>query len=146
MTTLAYKDGVLAADTRICDGTLMLGVFTKIRRIGPVLTAGCGNAQDVAKFNAWVSSGMEGEFSMGESECWLIAPGQPVLIYENDTFLRIDAPFYASGTGGEIARGAMAMGADAVTAVRQAILHDSATGPPIDVLYLDGRPGERLAA
>ncbi|UTU07686.1 hypothetical protein CcrC1_gp493 [Caulobacter phage C1] len=146
MSTLAYKDGVLAADTRVTDGGVIVGSVSKIRRVGPVLIAGCGDLLDLERFHVWVKAGLEDGFAVEDSECWLIAPGHPFLVFEATGFLSLEAPFHAAGSGGKFARGALSMGADAVEAIRCAQQHDTLSGGPIDVLYLDGRPSQRLAS
>lgn len=42
--------------------------------------------------------------------------------------------FYGEGSGGELAKGAMSMGADAETAVKVAMQHDGSTGGEIVTL------------
>ncbi len=140
MTTIVYRDGVLAADSRVTEGTLIAGSVVKARRLGKILTAGCGNVTDMEAFYSWVAGGMQGECKIeGDGEFWLIAPGQPLLIYESGKFLRLVSPFYAAGSGGKVARGALGLGADALTAVRVAAAQDTGSGAPFDVCYLDQR-------
>jgi len=51
-------------------------------------------------------------------------------------FKKLDAPFYAIGTGGNFALGAMRYGASAAEAVEIAIECDTGCGGKIDVLHL----------
>lgn len=61
MTTIAFKDGVLAADTLVSAEGVRSGYTTKIRKIGPVLAGGSGRVRDVQAFLDWFVGGMDGE-------------------------------------------------------------------------------------
>lgn len=134
MTTIAFKNGVLAADTLVSGNGVRVGYVTKIRKIGPVLAAAAGTMSFVQAFLDWFSSGTDDEppETSGESEGLLFYDGR-VLTW-NDGWDLLVAPFFAIGSGKYQALGAMAAGASAEDAVCAAILTDCYSGGSIDIL------------
>lgn len=139
MTTIAYRDDVLAADTQITCGSQIDGWATKIYRLGSVLYGATGSSGLTEAFKSWLCRGMVGEapaLKDGESTAnGYIFPGgnRVVWRYEN-VWCSHEAPFFAYGSGGEIALGAMLAGATAEQAVRAAAERDTNTGGAITVL------------
>lgn len=140
MTTIAYRDGVLAADSQTTYGKSAEQTFGKIACKGTVLAGAVGCSALCQKFLDWFRSGMLGcapSMSSGEDAdaTGIIIHGpEHVLLLNKTGWERRRAAFYAIGSGGEVATGAMAMGADARQAVEIAALHDVYTGGPISVL------------
>lgn len=134
MTTIAFREGVLAADTLVSGGGVRLGYVTKVRKLGSVLAAGAGTMSFVQGFLDWFAAGMEGDppETGGEFEGLIIHDGR--VVTWNDGWDSLAAPFYAIGSGKYQALGAMAAGATAEEAVRAAILTDCYSGGPIDIL------------
>ena len=134
MTTIAYRNGVLAADTLMTLSNLREGHVIKVRRMNGVLAAAAGNWPLALRFLDWVSSGMGAADapSMGDSEMnaagHLFLPNGEVLTYARNGWSRFHTAYYADGTGCDIAMGAMAMGASAEEAVRIAIDLDVYSG------------------
>lgn len=61
MTTIAYKNGVLAADTQVCEAGYRVGRSVKIGERNGVLFGCAGSLGKACQFNSWVASGMKGE-------------------------------------------------------------------------------------
>lgn len=143
MTTIAYKDGVLAADTRSSIGDSLLGDLVKIvRRPDGHLAGAAGSAAYLSAFHRWFLAGENGDPPhAGEAKDWLdrgiiiiFRPNGDVEVFEPEGSHLTHAPYFAIGSGRPEALGAMFAGGDAVTAVRAAIEHDAHTAGDIVVL------------
>lgn len=143
MTTIAYKDGILAVDSQATFGTLRVPGITKKMRLlqDGSIAAGCGVLATVSKMFHWLDTDRStdcplkgGEQSSvvivvtmaGEVQIW-----EDELPYEHDA----NAPL-AQGSGMEIAYGAMQCGKTAEEAVEIAAELDIYTSLPAQV----GRP------
>lgn len=139
MTTIAYRDGVLVGDGRLSSEGMIEGTFVKVGRCGRVLAGAAGHTPTAQAFMRWFKGGCVGAPILGTKdrplEALIVRPGQP-LIYINHGWGEIEAPFYAIGSGGSVATGAMAAGASAEEAVRIAMRYDPWTGDPLTVLRL----------
>jgi len=141
MTTIAYKDGVLAADTLCVNGHIRSGFATKIVR-GPrgELAGSAGSAGFNRAFNAWVTAGMEGEPpKAAETDDirdygFVVLPNGEIEQHEPEGVNRLRADIFAVGSGRNVAQGAMKAGATAEEAVRIAIDLDCYSGGEVTVL------------
>lgn len=149
MTTIAIRDGVMAADSQVTTVTLHvvgeethasgahLYDTTKLHRFGPHAWGLCGNALDVERFREWLNSAMEGDCPLSEDSTVLFAMDDGTLVlFEAQETLRIETPYYAIGSGHKYAMGAMAAGASAKRAVKAAKRHDCATGGKVRTLRI----------
>lgn len=146
MTTIAYSFAhrQIAADRQATLQGNRIGEVTKIRRIGPLLLAGAGSASFIHRFMAWVTAGMEGECPPMSNGLGSDASNAVGLIYWGDICIGFNevgadlarAPYFANGSGGEMARGVLALGASPEEAVRAAMKHDIYTGGGVDVLTI----------
>lgn len=142
MTTIAYRDGVLAADTLVTERDRRVGFATKIFRTGPVLwgTTGCLQHRDVVR--TWLEAACPGDTPNMEtrknasSDAVLIFSGRLICFDEHGADSMPLPEFYAKGSGAAFALGAMAHGASAEEAVRAAMQLDLYTGGDITVLRL----------
>ena len=145
MTTIAYRDGVLAADTAMArGGTLYPGSITKIVRASNGCLAGAaGTAGYNGAFLRWALAGMEGDpptAKQDDRDCdtgIIFRPDGSVVLYEPTGWFETHPGVYAIGSGREFALGAMRAGADAEQAVMAAAAHDPYTGVPVTVLRHD---------
>jgi ATP-dependent HslUV protease subunit HslV len=133
VTTIAYKDGVVAADTQITTGGgWRASSVQKIHRAGPYIFGGCGDLGDLEMFRSWVKKGLPGAapiFTDDDSECFIIMPDRSIVcLLSKGKVMREYADYYAWGSGCRFAIGAMACGASAEDAVRIAAKHDCGTG------------------
>jgi hypothetical protein len=143
MTTICYKDGILAADTLIIAGESMSGTGIKILRINGDRYGVSGNFADVARLRAWNCNTpiSEANISAKSNVLWVDKKGL-LLEIERDTILPpIEAPYHAYGSGADYALGAMAMGASAAEAVIVAAKFDPFTNT--DVTVLEDVPNDR---
>ena len=140
MTTIAYRDGVLAADTGATCGSSRNGAVSKIvRRADGAMAGAGGSASYTHAFLKWFVSGdgqapdaKEDNNSM-DSAVVFMTDGT-IEVYEPRGSFTITAPYYAMGSGRPEALGAMFAGADAKRAVEAAMAHDAHTFGSITLL------------
>jgi hypothetical protein len=141
MTTIAYRNGILAADTGMSAGGSIVGSVTKIARSEKGDLAGAaGDASYNHDFIAWFVGGEQGNPPEAQEEDKTFDRG---VIFRRDGRIEVfeprgrfecSAPYYAFGSGRPEALGAMFVGASAEQAVQAAIAHDPYTFGDIDVL------------
>ncbi len=141
MTTIAVKDGVMAADTLVTCG----GPYThmnKIQRIGTVSIAGiCGEAFLGAILLDWLRTKRNPAMlhkiippdSRDSADVIELTPGGIVLWNGWGVPLRLLDKQYAIGSGAMAAMSAMLNGDSAEQAVRMATRMDEYSGLPIQV-------------
>lgn len=141
MSTIAYRDGVLAADTAAFRGnTVVCGIRKIDRRADGTLVGAVGMAGFAAAFRAWVLNGETGPRpEPGNTETssdagLIVRPDGPLEVHEEGGVLLLDVPYYALGAGRDQALGAMFAGAPAQVAIAAAIAHDIYTAGEITVL------------
>ena len=142
MTTIAYKDGVLASDTRATWDDGVKSKCTKIWRItskvepvkGQVLLAAAGNLYIALIFRDWLEAGGEAglyRWIDGEETDFDAIIVHKSGLYSSNQLCRItenEEPYWAAGTGCKYALGAMHCGKSAIGAVRVAAHFDAYTG------------------
>lgn len=142
MTIVAYRNGILAADSAIYAGSVYAGIMLKLARSPYGTIAGAAGRTGICvRFRKWIEGGLSGDFDPKSDEsdfgAILAEPDAPVMRMQNDgVMVQIDGPFHAEGTGEGLALGAMAAGASAEEAVRIAIEYDAYCGGPISILRL----------
>jgi ATP-dependent protease HslVU (ClpYQ) peptidase subunit len=140
MTTVVYRDGILAADTLVTQGGAVKvhGEYRKIRRIGDHLVGTSGGVADCERFVNWLMAGEDAEPPKGEYAAIVVSPNGRVREIEGGHPLPRprNAKFFAIGSGAPFALAAMYAGADAVTAVKIAAKIDTATGLPVRSIKL----------
>jgi hypothetical protein len=140
ITTIAYKNGFLAADTASnLQGVITPGRTKIARRSDGVLVGTAGQCAFGDAFRSWVLKNQIGAPPKipDDSGAFIILPDGTVRIWdpsEGAGSFTIHPPFYARGSGREFALGAMHAGATAEEAVRAAIALDPATNGEIMVL------------
>lgn len=143
MTTIAYRNGVMAADSLITSHGSRHGYAQKIFRIDGCLVGLSGECPASMRFlehfdfdkYCKVSNVVTGMYAIvvRDGEVWM---------YEDGTMMKmqIDSVKYvAIGSGTPFALGAMAIGAGAERAVRAAIRHDIQSGGKVQVEKVDVR-------
>lgn len=135
MTTIAYRNGVIAADTGLTCGSLRDSHVEKVAKHEDGSIAGaCGEAWWIEAFLTWFKKGGEvpvipdgGHFS----SALVINKRRKVTIYESEKgktrSYEIKAPYHAIGSGRELALGAMFAGAPPTSAVKAAMAHHDGT-------------------
>jgi len=131
----------MAADTRMIQGTAIIGQVTKIvRRDDGVLAGGAGDLAWVQAFHPWFLDGEEGDPPVvDESSKGIIVRSarKPFEVFESSGAFEYRASYVAFGTGKEFALGAMYAGATAQGAVCAAMKFDPGTGGKLTVLRHD---------
>jgi hypothetical protein len=144
MTTIAYRQGVMAADTRAYAGfNGQLGEKTKIRRLpdGTMIGASTNQVGLGEALLNWYEAGADPAKAPGklnESKfTLLVVKPEGEAFYAYDTFMLsgpVRAEFYAIGSGAEYALGAMAHGAGPEYAVEIACQYDVWSAAPVMAL------------
>lgn len=161
MTTIAYRKGVIAADSRTTIETegggarmfLCEKLFRKAVTIDGVLqeviVATAGESSPGMVFLDWFGTGKEPPDRLidGEADFTCLVLQQDGL-YEYDAWCRgikIEDEFYAIGSGAKAALGAMQMGASAARAVEVACKIDPYSGPPITSMRLKPNAKQKVS-
>lgn len=142
MTTIVYRDNIMCADTAVFRGNTYSGVANKIVRLDDGrLVGAAGNAGVISRFvehlrnpaNNPPPEKAEDEF------CAMVVSLDGSIQHWNDRFepnMAASIGYYAIGSGEEVARGAMEMGASAIEAVNVACRLDAFTRQPIQIEFL----------
>jgi len=146
MTTIVYRDGILAADSRAYSGAQTpIGTKHKIGALSDgtlvaISTTMPGLSERVMQFlEAGLAGGYEDnagpepDVLRDNFTMLLVDPEGQVFYASNSMMLSgpLEAECFAIGSGCEYALGAMYAGADAVSAVQAAIKGDPYTGYPV---------------
>lgn len=150
MTTIAFRDGILAADQAIFDRDTYCGQTVKIHRAGCGSIGGvAGCFGDASTFREWMSSAVVVDFIVNpppqfdheNSEALLIKPdGSVFWIGPGKRWVQQWGPYFAIGSGFRIAMGALAAGVSAEQAVKIACDLDAYTRGPVDTLRAANAP------
>lgn len=159
MTTIAFRDGVIAADSRLTYSTegggarkhLCTKLYRKTvgegRKAHDVIIATAGESSPGLVFMDWYGSGKPIPDMLrdlgGDFTCLILTPKG---LFEADVYCRPDQifePFYAVGSGSKEALAAMHCGKSAADAVRIAARIDPYTGGRIVSMSLEPRQPRR---
>lgn len=143
MSVVAYKDGVLAADSRAYGGSWQAspGQKAKIHQLADGTRVGITSSVIGMpdRVLAWLrGGGVPSDFGAGDMDCrvLMVKPNGDVYLGSGSPYLTgpIRCASYAIGSGCDFAMGAMAAGATAEEAVRIACRLDPNCGEPVMVL------------
>jgi ATP-dependent protease HslVU (ClpYQ) peptidase subunit len=146
MTTVAYKNGVMAGDRMSREGNVKHARMTKIFRSRGHLVGFSGAADVAMVLLRWFDNGADpaewpdphGEDGV-EASMLVVSPAGKVSYYERFPVpLIMEQEFHAIGSGRDFALAVLSMGYDAVKAVEVASELDAFTGGGVDVLMLKG--------
>lgn len=157
MTAIAYRDGVMAADTQLSGGDFPRGLVLKIARSPKgTLGAAAGFAGECARLRRWVEDGEVDDWIAERLARNINAPfgdeperfgaiiataaGRVICLDHRGRAIEHDAPFHVEGSAEAILLGAMAAGASAEQAVRIAIEYDVGCGGPVQVERINAPP------
>lgn len=134
MTTIAYKDGVIAADSLIVGDYAEPGTYNKLYKVSGGYVGGAGAVPQIKLFIRWFR-----DQSKPKPDPALLKDFEALVVRNDGTLLYYDkilepmdvVPPCAIGSGGGIAMGAMIAGATAVRAVEIARILDVHTGGKI---------------
>lgn len=143
MTTITYRDGVLAADSRSSgSGFIYSDSGQKFWKLPDGrLAAGSGELAEVETFVRWLSGGAKKERPKLPNSRVVVAEKSGIRhVFEGDGDFTDRSKFSAWGSGAPAALGAMHMGADAIQAVEIASKIDPFTGGRVRSGTLPGFP------
>ena len=141
MTTIAWDGQTLAADRMASIGNSKSVCIKKIHELkGGGYAAAAGHAGAGALMFRWLDhEAVVGDYPLTDPElCTVIViteDGQ-LLQYDGPLPVKLDAPFYAIGSGRDFALAALHLGKSAKEAVEIASELDQSTGNGIDVVML----------
>ncbi|MCF4166345.1 hypothetical protein L2U69_11875 [Zavarzinia compransoris] len=144
MTTVAYKDGIIAADTALGTGKGGCIATVHVRKIGRAPCGGLvgcsGQADSVAAVVRRVEEGGFGAAGLAEvppaADGFFVSRGGAITIIGEQGCYPVRGAVYACGSGEIAALAAMMAGASAEEAVRIAIQLDHATGGEVETLEI----------
>lgn len=132
MTTIAYRDGVLATDSRaLVGGWRAPYAVVKMWRLSDgSVVAGSGDLARVTAMKDWLEEGNRDakQPDLTDASVYHLLKDRTIVVYELGGSFVIAADFAAWGSGLPPALGALHMGATAEQAVRIATLVDDGTG------------------
>lgn len=144
MTVIAYRDGILAADSKIVEDDVNCGEVEKIVKCPDGSLAGaCGNYSYLCDFLEWAKMEDRDEYDPPkwiDRDCdygLLILPNGEAHCYYYKSHKVWVNKFIAMGSGQSVALGAFYMGATAEQAVEAAIRYNNYCGGPILTLTLN---------
>lgn len=141
MTTIAWRDGVLAADSRATGDGGILNVRKMFNLPDGRVIACCGELSSAMEFVEAIRKGTVEKFrAKGSFDAMVMLPSGSLVIYEKGRVaIPVQEKFYAMGSGGMVALGAMAMGASAEQAVKIAARYDCYTGGKVLAVKAKGK-------
>ena len=128
MTTIVADLYSMGSDRRVSGGSMFTA--EKIQRIKGSLYGGCGNFEQVLKMFEWFKNpDMKPEWKFEpDFEILQLSPDGLFFWGSEMIAIPITMPYFAIGSGGHYALGAMECGADLAHAIRVASKYDSSTG------------------
>ena len=144
MTTIAYKNGILAADKQAQYGTFAHPVC-KIRRLKDgSIAGGSGEVAFIQQMFEWLDAGADPAAfptDQRDKEDWqpilVVRPDGRIQVYERTPYpVESESPIFAIGSGRDYALMAMHLGKSAPEAVELASRFDRGTGSQVDTLTL----------
>lgn len=142
MTTLAYRDGVLAADSHgECNGWKIQFNARKVRKLRDGRLVGCcGQPAEAEAYTHWLANDGKGEKpKLANSTVIEVRNDGSVLKHEEGGVCALNERFVAFGSGMGAALGALHMGAGARRAIQIAARVDSGTGGRVQSVRLGRR-------
>lgn len=146
MTTIAYRDGVMAGETLgTGEGSdfKFPGPFRKIYRLKDGSMVGFCGAADQCELLLQSLKKKLPPPKLDNCEALLVHPDKKVSRFEGLLWSNERAPYYACGSGEKYAYAAMEAGTDAKTAVNIAKKFDPLSGGTIQVLKLKPKRKKR---
>lgn len=139
MTTIAYKDGVMASDSLYTNGNGRRDYTRpKVVAMRGLLVGIAGGSPHAFAFRDWLRGGLQGDSpDLGGShgaEVLMSLPDGTLITVTHGGWEWYYAPFAAIGSGGDFAMGVMQAGGSAEDAVRAALELDTNSGGDLCVV------------
>lgn len=137
MTTLAYRDGELATDSRVTAGDMIVSDRRKkVHRLRDgSIVAWSGSVQQ-AELLLRAMRKKSSQPSLTEISALHLKTDGSLWEYEGEAWVKQDPGYYATGSGSPYAFAAMDAGATAKDAIRIAIKRDANSGGRVQSLKL----------
>ena len=136
MTVIAIRDGIMAVDSLCSMGNILAGDTKKWFAVKPDHGGGfvafAGRVSGAAEVEAFALFGKD--IADKEVQAVHLCDNGEVRFNDGGGWYRMNSDFYASGSGMDIAIGAMAMDATSEAAVKVACKYDKNCGGEIHVL------------
>lgn len=142
MTTIAYRDGIMASDSLVTQGgvTKAPGSYAKIQRLANgTLYGAAGCVSDCSRFLLWLTTENDDDQPpKGDYSAILVSAQGKVMEIECGNIMPRPrgTKFIAIGSGAPYANAAMYAGATAPEAVKIAVKIDPMSGLPVRSLKL----------
>ena len=144
MTTIATNRQAMVADSKVTMGNGVSYPATKIVKCKDAIVGAAGASGDCSRFIEWASAGFKGkpkfETPQGDDDSIdaLILTKEGIFFYcqEYSAPEKINAEFFAIGSGGKAARLAMILGKTPQEAVELTCQVDDNSGLPLQILEL----------
>lgn len=143
MTTIAYRNGTMAADSACFDSSLYQGEVEKLWTLPQIGLIGCcGEIGAMIQFVDWLRADCDRKRKPDlpddcDFESILVNPDGEVVHYDRHLVpIRVANDIHAIGSGRKLALGAMMAGASAEEAVKIACHYDMVTREPIRTIRL----------
>ncbi len=135
MTTIAFKDGILAADTQLTTGSVKSLCRKIFQYSGGVISASCGEVPDQHIFMEWYLADRTKRVPKNLSKGFeiIVLDSEGAVAYNKDCIPDpITDPIYANGSGWQVARAGMVLGLGAIDSVKLAGEINTATNTLVD--------------
>jgi len=155
MTTIAYSNGVLVADSQVSSADRIFRTVKILALPDGSLFGGAGGLADILKVRAWAAKGYRGDppemSDKASFECLHIKTDGKLWLVDDDlTPMEFIGDYIALGSGSPYAMAAMYLGKSPQEAVAVAAEFDPATSLPIHELRLavrrDKKPAPKIRA
>lgn len=153
MTTITYRDGVLASDSRETstngevgdDGYVVNDCCKKVYRLPDGRLFAAAHATEDGERLLRALCNNQTPPALDDVCALLINHDGTVLMYEGHIWIKQKGPYFAIGSGARFALGAMKVGAGAVKAAKVGAAMDPYSGGPIQTLKLHRRGRKKKA-
>lgn len=137
MTTIAYRDGIMAGDSRATQGgTVMTNTQKKVFRTKDGCLFGyAGDREQGERLKQAIKAGKAAP-KLDNINALLVTPDGKMRFYEGQVWVEMKDPYTATGSGAPHALTAMDCGLGAVDAVRKACLRDPNSGGKVQSVEL----------
>lgn len=130
MTTIVYRDGLVAADSRTNNGGWIdPGSRSKLERVDGAVFAYCGDWAICTAIRAWLKE-PNGDQPNGDATVIVFRDGK-IFVYSDGSYFEENDGFHAWGSGTPVALGALYAGCTAYEAVEIACQVDLYSGGPV---------------
>lgn len=148
MTTIAADRNMMVSDSKVTvEHKWITYPATKMIRAGNRIAGASGHGGDCTRFLEWARKDFKGAApkwheaqGSEDSVLGIVLDAEGIYIYSpgDPEPERVNADFFAVGSGGKAARAAMKLGLDPIKAVELACeVDDFYSGPPLQILKLD---------